>query len=51
MYFNKEKIKICIAKGVIERDKRYIEQYIIEAIENFNYFNEIKNLMNVKICL
>lgn len=34
--FNKDKIKSVLPKELLKRDKRYIEQYIIEAIENYN---------------
>ena len=40
--FNKEKIESALPKELLKRDKRYIEQYIIETIENFNYLNTIK---------
>lgn len=40
--FNKEKIEAVLPKDLLKRDKRYIEQYVIEAIENFNYLNTIK---------
>ena len=34
--FNKENIERVLPKELITRDKRYIEQYIIKALENFN---------------
>ena len=34
--FNKEKIEAVLPKELLKRDKRYIEQYIIEAIINYN---------------
>ena len=34
--FNKEKIESVLPKELLKRDKRYIEQYIIEAIKNYN---------------
>lgn len=34
--FNKEKIESVLPKELLKRDKRYIEQYIIKAIENYN---------------
>ncbi len=34
--FNKEKIEFMLPKELLKRDKRYIEQYIIKAIENYN---------------
>lgn len=33
--FNKEKIENVLPKELLKRDKRYIEQYIIKAIENY----------------
>ncbi len=33
--FNKEKIESVLPKELLKRDKRYIEQYIIEAIKNY----------------
>ena len=40
--FNKEKIESVLPKDLLKRDKRHIEQYIIEAIESFNNLNKIK---------
>ena len=34
--FNKFKIESVLPQDLLRRDKRYIEQYIIEAIENYN---------------
>lgn len=34
--FNKEKIEAVLLNELLKRDKRYIEQYIIEAIQNYN---------------
>jgi len=34
--FNKEKIESVLPFDLLKRDKRYIEQYIIEAIKNYN---------------
>ena len=34
--FNKEKIESVLPKELLKRDKKYIEQYIIEAIKRFN---------------
>ena len=34
--FNKEKIELVLPKELLKRDKRYIEQYIIEAIKKYN---------------
>lgn len=34
--FNKEKIEAVLPFDLLKRDKRYIEQYIIEAIKNYN---------------
>lgn len=36
IFFNKEKIESVLPKELLKRDKRYIEQYIIEAIKNYN---------------
>jgi len=33
--FNKYKIEAALPQDLLKRDKRYIEQYIIDAIENF----------------
>ena len=33
--FNKEKIEKALPSELLKRDKRYIEQYIIKAIENY----------------
>ncbi len=38
--FNKEKIEEVLPKVILKRDKRYIEQYIIEAIKNYNKINK-----------
>lgn len=40
--FNKEKIESVLPKDLLKQDKRYIEQYIIEAIESFNNLNKVK---------
>lgn len=34
--FNKDKIEAVLPKELLKRDKKYIEQYIIKAIENYN---------------
>lgn len=34
--FNKEKIESVLPKELLKRDKRYIEQYIIKALESYN---------------
>lgn len=34
--FNKSKIENALPVELIQRDKRYIEQYIIEAISYYN---------------
>jgi len=34
--FNKEKIEAVLPKELLKRDKRYIEQYVIETIKNYN---------------
>lgn len=51
--FNKAKIESVLPKELLKRDKRYIEQYIIKAIQNYNELNnnELQNidLMNLKI--
>lgn len=36
IFFNKEKIESVLPKELLKRDKRYIEQYIIEAIKNYD---------------
>lgn len=46
--FNKEKIESVLPKELLKRDKRYIEQYIIEAIKRYN---EIKKEKTIKIDL
>ncbi len=46
--FNKEKIEAVLPKELLKRDKRYIEQYIIEAIKRYN---EIKKEKTIKIDL
>ena len=33
--FDREKIEAVLPKELLKRDKRYIEKYIIEAIENY----------------
>ena len=35
IFFNKEKIESVLPPGLLKRDKRYIEQYIVEAIERY----------------
>lgn len=40
--FNKNKIENILPNDIKKRDKRYTEQYIIKAIENFNYLNTNK---------
>ena len=37
--FNKEKIESVLPKELLKRDKRYIEQYIIEAIKKYGKQN------------
>lgn len=34
--FNKEKIEDVLPQELLKRDKKYIEQYIIDAIKNYN---------------
>ena len=38
--FNKEKIEAVLPDNLLRRDKRYIEQYIIEAIQKYNKLNK-----------
>lgn len=38
--FNKEKIESVLPKELLKRDKRYIEQYIVDAIR---YYEKLKN--------
>ena len=38
--FNKEKIEAVLPKELLTRDKRYIQQYIINAIVNYNQLNQ-----------
>lgn len=38
--FNKNKIQAVLPIEMLQRDKRYIEQYIIKAIE---YYNKLKD--------
>ena len=38
IYFNKRKIEKVLPKNLIKRDKRYIEDYIIEAIEFYKKY-------------
>lgn len=38
--FNKEKIESVLPKELLKRDKRYIEQYIIEAITHYEKVQE-----------
>lgn len=38
--FNKDKIEVVLPEELLKRDKKYIEQYIVEAIKNYN---KIKN--------
>ena len=40
--FNKEKIESVLPKELLKRDKRYIEQYIIEAIKRYNELKKVK---------
>ena len=41
IFFNKQKIEEVLPPELIKRDKRYIEQYIIEAIKIYN--KKVKN--------
>lgn len=36
IFFNRQKIESVLPPELLKRDKRYIEQYIIEAIKKFN---------------
>lgn len=40
IFFNKEKIISVLPKELIKRDKRYIEEYIINAIKVFKCYNK-----------
>lgn len=44
--FNKERIESVLPKELLKRDKRYIEQYIVDAIR---YYEKLKNKINNKI--
>lgn len=35
IFFNKENVESVLPPGLLKRDKRYIEQYIVEAIERY----------------
>ena len=41
IYFNKKKIEKVLPKNLIKRDKRYIENYIIEAIEFYKKYRSV----------
>ncbi len=41
IYFNKRKIEKVLPKTLIKRDKRYIENYIIEAIDFYKKYRSI----------
>ena len=41
--FNKKKIEAVLPKELLKRDKRYIEQYIIDAIVRYNTLKDIEN--------
>ena len=41
IYFNKRKIEKVLPKNLIKRDKRYIENYIIEAIDFYKKYRNI----------
>ncbi len=41
IYFNKRKIEKILPKHLIKRDKRYIENYIIEAIEFYKKYRSV----------
>lgn len=36
IFFNKQKIEEVLPPELIKRDKRYIEEYIVEAIKTYN---------------
>lgn len=40
--FNKEKIESVLPHKLLKRDKRYIEQYIINAIIKYKEFEKFK---------
>lgn len=40
--FNKEKIEFVLPRDLLKRDKRYIEQYIINAIIKYKEFEKFK---------
>lgn len=46
--FNKEKIESVLPYDLLKRDKRYIEQYIIEAIKNYKEI-KIKEQENIDL--
>ena len=41
IYFNKRKIEKVLPKNLIRRDKRYIENYIVEAIEFYKKYRSV----------
>ena len=41
IYFNKGKIEKVLPKNLIKRDKRYIENYIVEAIEFYKKYRSV----------
>ena len=41
IYFNKRKIEKVLPKNLIKRDKRYIENYIVEAIEFYKKYRSV----------
>ncbi|MCM1370668.1 MAG: ParB/RepB/Spo0J family partition protein [Clostridium sp.] len=51
--FNKDKIESVLPCELLKRDKRYIEQYIIEAIKSYNELNKEKmndiDINNLKV--
>ena len=44
--FNKSKIEKALPSELLKRDKRYIEEYIIKALENYKSF-DIKGVMTM----
>ena len=41
IYFNKGKIEKVLPKNLIKRDKRYIENYIVKAIEFYKKYRSV----------
>lgn len=51
--FNKEKIEAVLPYELLKRDKRYIEEYIIEAIKNFKEIKkaEVQDIDLDRLCI